>query len=167
MYDKELRWARKGLNKVEHTMNKEVNRLKSLHKEVHNVQERILAMEADKKAKENALKRNSVYVRGLESGRTLAMMQRTKHNLDFRVLEEQFVQGKEVLESNTKESVRLNEEIGKVERELAETVQSAYNDARNKMMHMANKREDARIRMEGAVQDNKGTCRSPAVPDWH
>ena len=136
LYDKEMWQARKGLNKVEHARNKEVDRLKSLHKEVRNVQERILAMEADKKAKGNTLKRNAVYVRGLESGRTLAMTHRTKLDLDFRVLEEQVVQGKEVLASITKESVRLNKEIGKVKREFAETVQPAYNDTRNKMMHM-------------------------------
>ena len=106
-------------------------------------------MEANEKANGNALKRNTVYVRGLESGRTLAMTHRTKLDLDFRVLEEQLMQGKEVLARNKKESIRLNKEISKVKRELAETVQPAYDDARNKMMRMANKREEARKRMEG------------------
>ena len=53
----ELRWACKGLDNVEHDRNKEVDRLKSLHEEVRNVQERILAVEANEKAKGNALKR--------------------------------------------------------------------------------------------------------------
>jgi hypothetical protein len=88
-------------------------------------------------------------MRGLKCGRTLAMTHRTKLDLDCKELEEQFMQGKEVLVSNKKESVRLNKEIGKVKRELAETVQLAYDDARNKMMRMANKREEARKRMEG------------------
>ncbi len=113
------------------------------------MQERILAMEADEKAKGNTLKRNAVYVRGLESGRTSAMPHRTKLDLDFRELEEQFMQGKEVLVSNKEESVMLNWEIGKVERELPETVQLTYDNARNKMMFMANEREEARIRIEG------------------
>jgi hypothetical protein len=112
--NKELRRARKGLDEVEHARNKEANRLSSLHKELRDVQERILAVEAEEKAKGNALKRNAVE------------------------LEEQLVQGKEVLASNKNESARLNEEIGKTKRELAETVQQAYDDAVNKMMHMTN-----------------------------
>jgi hypothetical protein len=48
------------------------------------------------------------------------------------------VQGKEVLTSNKKESARLNKEISKAKRELAETVQQAYNNAVNEMMHMTN-----------------------------
>jgi hypothetical protein len=83
--------AHKGLDKVEQARTKEANRLRSLHEEVHDVQERILAMEAKEKAKGNALKRNAVE------------------------LEEQLVQGKEVLGSNKKESARLNKEIGKAE----------------------------------------------------
>ncbi len=50
----------KGLDVAEHARNEEANRLRSLHKEVHEVQERILAMEAKEKAKGNALKRNAV-----------------------------------------------------------------------------------------------------------
>ena len=149
LYDKELRRAREGLDEVEHARHEEVDRLSSLHEEVRDVQERILAVEADEKAKGNALKRNAVYVRGLENDRTSAMTHRTKLDLECRELEEQLVQGKEVLADNKKELVRLNEEIGKVERELAETVQPAYDDARNEMMRMSNEREEARKRMEG------------------
>ncbi len=97
MNGKELRRVHEGLDKVKHARNKEANRLSSLHKELRDVQERILAMEAKEKAKGNTLKRNAVE------------------------LEEQLVQGKEVLARNKKESAKLNEEIGKAKRELAET----------------------------------------------
>ncbi len=58
--NKELRRARKGLDKVEHTRNEEADRLSSLHEEVRNVQVRILTVEAKEKAKGNILKRNAI-----------------------------------------------------------------------------------------------------------
>ncbi|KAL3823137.1 hypothetical protein ACHAXA_010393 [Cyclostephanos tholiformis] len=149
LYDKELRRAREGLDEVEHARNEEVDKLSSLHEEVRDVQERILAVEADEKAKGNALKRNAVYIRGLENDRTSAMTQKTKLDLECRELEEQLSQGKEVLASNKKELARLNEEIGKVQKELSEIVQPAYDDARSAMMRLTNEREEARKRMEG------------------
>ncbi len=102
LYDKELRQVCKGLDKVKHARNKEANRLSSLHKEVSDMQERILAVEAKEKAKGNTLKRNAVYMRGLKNNRTLAMTHRTKLDLECRELEEQLVQGKEDLASNKK-----------------------------------------------------------------
>ncbi len=70
LYNKELRRVRKGLDEVEHARKDEADRLSS-HEEVREVQERILSVEAEEKAKGNALKRNAVYVRGLKNDKEL------------------------------------------------------------------------------------------------
>jgi hypothetical protein len=71
LYNKELRRVREGLDKVKHARKEEAIRLSSLHEEVCEVQERILSMQAEEKAKGNALKRNAMYVRGLKNNKEL------------------------------------------------------------------------------------------------
>lgn len=158
LYDKELRRAREGLDEVEHSRNEEVDKLSTLHDEVRDVHERILAAEAEEKTRTSSLKRNAVYIRSLESDRTAAMTHRTKLDLECKELEEQLSLGKETLASNKKELTKLNDEISKVEKELADTVQPAYTDARNDLLRMTNERNEARKRMEG-LYDKQGRAK--------
>ena len=111
--------------------------------------EQILAVQADEKTKKNALKRNAVYVKSLEKDKTVAMTHKTKLDLECRELEEQLVQGKEVLASNKRELAKLNTEIAKAEKELSEDVQPAFDEAKATMTRMTNEREEARKQMEG------------------
>ncbi|KAL7538031.1 hypothetical protein ACHAXR_008232 [Thalassiosira sp. AJA248-18] len=149
LYDKELRRAREGLDEIEHSRNEEVDTLSSLHEEVRSMHDRILAVQADEKTKKNALKRNAVYVKSLERDKTQAMTHKTKLDLECNELEEQLVQGSEVLAKNKKELERLAEEIEKVEGELEGTVGPEYEEAKVEMVRMRNEREEARKRMEG------------------
>lgn len=149
LYDKELRRAREGLDEIEHARNEEVDKHSTLHEDVRNIHERILAVQADEKTKKNALKRNAVYVKSLEKDKTASMTHKTKLDLECDELEEQLTQGKEVLANNKKELARLNEEIAKVEKDLSENIQPAYDDAKSSMVQMTNEREESRKRMEG------------------
>jgi structural maintenance of chromosome 3 (chondroitin sulfate proteoglycan 6) len=169
LYDMELRRAREGLDEVEHARNEEVDKLSNLHEEVRNMHERILAVQAEESTKKNALKRNAVYVKSLENDKTVSMTHKTKLALECRELEEQLVQGKEVLANNQRELAKLHQEIRKVEKELAEDVQPAYDDARSQMLRMSNEREEARKRMEGlyAKQGRGKQFRSKKERDAH
>ena len=149
LYDKELRRAREGLDDIEHSRNDEVDRLSALHEEVRDMHDRILAVQADEKTKKNALKRNAVYVKGLEKDKTAAITHKTKLDLACRELEEQLDQGQELLASNKRELVKLKEEIADVEMDLSQNVQPAYDEAKDAMTTMANERDEARRRMEG------------------
>ena len=111
LYDKELRRAREGLDEIEHARNDEVDKLSTLHEEVRDMHERILAVQADEKTKKNALKRNAVYVKSLEKDKTSAMTHKTKLDLECQELEEQLTQGSEVMASNKRELAKLNAEI--------------------------------------------------------
>lgn len=149
LYDKELRRAREGLDEVEHARNEEVDKLGSIHEEVREVHERILAVEAEEKARTAALKRDAVYVKSLESDRTVAMTHRTKLDIMVKELEEQLRLGTVTQASNEVELAKVNDEITKVEKELATTVQPAYDEARNAMHSMTIERDEVRKRMEG------------------
>lgn len=149
LYDKELRRAREGLDEIEHQRNEEVDKLSTLHEEVRNMHERILAVQADEKTKKNAIKRNAVYVKSLEKDKTASMTHKTKLDLECQELEEQLVQGKEVLASNKQELAKLNAEIANVETDLEENVQPAYDEAKATMVRMTNERQEARKQMEG------------------
>ena len=149
LYDKELRRARERLDEVEHSRNDEADRLGALHEEVRDMHDRILAVQAYEKTRRNALKRNTVYVKSLERDKTAAVTHRTKLDLACRDLDKQLVQGKETLASNRVELAKLNGEIAEVERDLGETVQPAFDDAKTAATGMADERDEARRRMEG------------------
>jgi len=149
LYDKELRRAREGLDEIEHQRNEEVDKLSTLHEEVRNMHERILAVQADEKTKKNAFKRNAVYVKSLEKDKTESMTHKTKLDLECQELQEQLVQGKEDLASNKRELAKLNKEIATVEQNLEENVQPAYDEAKATMVTMTNQRQEARKQMEG------------------
>ena len=133
LYDKELRRAREGLDEIEHSRNDEVEKLSTLHEEVRDMHDRILAVQADEKTKKNALKRNAAYVKGLEKDKTAAMTHKAKLDQECRELEEQLAQGREVLASNKRELAKLREEIASVEKDLGENVQPAYDEAKSTM----------------------------------
>jgi len=149
LYDKELRKAREALDEIEHSRNDEVDKLSQLDEEVRNMHEQIMAVQADQKTKTNALKRNQVYLKGLEKDKTTAMTHKTKLTLECKDLEEQLQQGTELVAANKRELKKLNEEIAKVERELGDTVQPAYEEAKGTMVRMTNERGEARKQMEG------------------
>ena len=169
LYDKELRRAREGLDEIEHARNEEVDKLSGLHEDVRNMHEQILAVQADEKTKKNALKRNAVYVKSLEKDKTAAMTHKTKLDLECRELEEQLVQGTETLASNKRELAKLNTEISKVEKELSEDVQPAYDTAKATMVLKTNEREEARKQMEGlyAKQGRGKQFRTKKERDTH
>ena len=93
LYDKELRKAREALDEIEHSRNDEVDKLSQLDQEVRSMHEQIMAVQADQKTKTNALKRNQVYLKGLEKDKTTAMTHKTKLDLECQELEEQLQQG--------------------------------------------------------------------------
>ena len=78
-----------------------------------------------------------------------AMTHKTKLTLECKDLEEQLQQGTELVAANKRELKKLNEEIAKVERELGDTVQPAYDEAKGTMVRMTNERDEARKQMEG------------------
>ena len=149
LYDKELRKAREALDDIEHQRNEEVDNLSSLHEEVRNIHDRILSVQANQKTKTNALRRNQVYLKGLEKDKTTAMTHRTKLHLECQEIEEQLKQGDEIMDSNKRELKKLNQEIEQVEKELRETVQPAYDEAKGTMVRMTHERDEARKQMEG------------------
>ena len=149
LYEKELRKAREALDEIEHSRNDEVDKLSQLDEEVRNMHEQIMAVQADQKTKTNALKRNQVYLKGLEKDKTTAMTHKTKLTLECKELEEQLQQGTELIAANKRELKKLNEEISKVEKELGDTVQPSYEEAKGTMVRMTNERDEARKQMEG------------------
>mmetsp|Transcript_7359 Transcript_7359/g.16017 ORF Transcript_7359/g.16017 Transcript_7359/m.16017 type:complete len:418 (-) Transcript_7359:309-1562(-) len=169
LYDKELRRAREGLDEIEHSRNDEVDKLSTLHEEVRNMHDRILAVQADEKTKKNAMKRNAVYVKSLEKDKTAAMTHKTKLDLSCQELEEQLTQGQELLASNKRELAKIKEEIAEAEAELSETVQPEYDEAKAAMTSMTNERDEARRRMEGlyAKQGRGKQFRSKKERDAH
>eukprot|EP01082_Thalassiosira_pseudonana_P006049 g5626.t1 g5626 contig2:932052-935830(-) len=149
LYDKELRRAREALDEIEHQRNEAVDRLSELSEEARSMHERIMSVQANQKTKSNALRRNQVYLKGLEKDKTTAMTLRTKLDLECQDIEEQLQQGSEIMAFNKRELKKLNEEIAEVETELSETIQPAYDEAKATMVTMTNERDEARKQMEG------------------
>ena len=131
--------------------------------------DKILAVQADEKTKKNALKRNQVYVKSLEKDKTATVTLKTKLDLEVKELDEQLTQGNEVMKSNKQELKSVNAEIAKVEKDLADNVQPAYDTAKTTMVRMANERDEARKQMEGlyAKQGRGKQFRSKKERDTH
>lgn len=89
------------------------------------------------------------YICSLEKDKTIAMTHKTKLDLQVTEIQEQLQQGSEVMASNKRELKKLNEEIAKVESELTDTVQPAYEKAKRAMVSMTNERDEARRQMDG------------------
>ncbi|KAL7490281.1 hypothetical protein ACHAW6_016054 [Cyclotella cf. meneghiniana] len=85
----------------------------------------------------------------LEKDKTNAMTHKTKLDLEVQEIEEQLQQGSELMASNKRELKKLNEEIARVETELNNTVQPAYEEAKKVMAEMTHERDEARKQMDG------------------
>mmetsp|Transcript_849 Transcript_849/g.1833 ORF Transcript_849/g.1833 Transcript_849/m.1833 type:complete len:1275 (-) Transcript_849:125-3949(-) len=149
LYDKELRRAREALDEIEHQRNEEVDKLSNLHEEVRNIHDRILSVQANLKTKTNSLRRNTMYLKTLEKDKTASMTLRTRLELEVKELEEQLLQGGELMASNKRELKKLNQDIAEAEKELEETIQPAYDEAKATMTRMTHERDEARKQMEG------------------
>lgn len=103
LYDNELRWAHKGLGKIKHARNEEVDKPRTLHDGVREMHDAILAVQLDEKAKRNVLKRNGVYVKRLERDKMAVIQHSTKLDLEVMELEDSLGHGKEALEGNKHE----------------------------------------------------------------
>lgn len=91
----------------------------------------------------------AITLSSLEKDKTTAMTHKTKLDLEVQDIEDALLQGSELMASNKRELAKLNQEIAEVEKELGDTVQPAYDDAKKQMLQMVHERDDARKQMDG------------------
>ena len=73
LYDKELRRARETLDEIEHARADEVESRSAIYEEVRVIDDAITTVEGVLKTKSNALRRNRIYISGIEEVRTSQM----------------------------------------------------------------------------------------------
>lgn len=149
VYDKELRKARAALDSVEHEREEQAEQTSSWHAKASNNHESIQNVEAVLKAKQAALRRSILQCESLEGDKTEAVTRHTQAQLAWNEMTEALEVQAEQERSNQKELALLDKEIEKVETELREEAQPAYDKATSELQRSKEERDAAANKMAG------------------
>ena len=129
LYDKELRKARETLDTIEHERTSEIEATSEIHDQARTIHDAIRTEEAQRKSKQNALRRNRLNMAALESDKTKAMTLRTKLQLECKEIEESVKSAEQIQRANEREILLLDQKIERSQKELVEIVEPKFNSA--------------------------------------
>lgn len=155
LYDKELRRARKALDKLEQDRVEHVERVSELHELNKETHDNIRNVEAVMKTKANALKRNKQALTDLEADKKIAVKQHTTLKLECTELQESISAAENQEKSNAKELQKLASEIATAQTELNDKVHPQYEEATRVLIQLNHELEQNR-RQAGDLHAKQG-----------
>ena len=148
LYDKELRKARETLDTIEHERTSEIEATSEIHDQARTIHDAIRTEEAQRKSKQNALRRNRLNMAALESDKTKAMTLRTKLQLECKEIEESVKSAEQIQRANEREILLLDQKIERSQKELVEIVEPKFNSAMEVLTRMKNDCDEAKKKVE-------------------
>lgn len=148
LYDKELRKARETLDAIEHERTSETEATSEIHDQARAIHDAIRMEEAQRKSKQNALRRNRLNMAGLESDKTSAVTLRTKLQLECKEIEESVTTGEEIQRANEREIFLLNKKIKRSQKELVDIVEPKFYSAMEVLTRLKNDCNEAKKKVE-------------------
>ena len=149
LYDKELRKARETLDAIEHERTSETEITSEIHDQARVTHDAIRTEEAQRKSKQNTLRRNRLNLAALEMDKTNAVTQRTKLQLECKEIEESAKTAEEIQKANEREIQLLDKKIDEAQKELTKEIGPKYNSAVEVFTRLNNQSEEAKKKMEG------------------
>ena len=149
LYDKELRKARETLDIIEHERTNETETTSEIHDQARATHDAIRTEEAQRKSKQNALRRYRLNMTGLEADKTAAVTLRTKLQLECKEIEESVKTGEEIQKANEREIQLIDKKIAKAQKDLMEDIGPKYDSAVESLTRLNNENDEAKKKMEG------------------
>jgi structural maintenance of chromosome 3 (chondroitin sulfate proteoglycan 6) len=158
LYSLELQKARTQLDQIEHDHLQHVETVSKLHEAAKVTHDAIRHTEAVLKTKGSQLRRTRQTVSSLEDDKKQAVTVYTKLDLECKELQDSVMAGDELAKSNQKKLAELEQEIAKAERELADAVAPAYDQAFASLQEMNDQRDTA-VKQTEALYAKQGRGR--------